>query len=86
MKYNQLVPSTLIEMIELSHISIDGAAEMLQEHNSAFPKLQNGKMNVNEEHLKACSELLKMPVTSFLPEETAVVQFSNGEWYNRIQL
>ena len=86
MKYNQLVPSTLIEMIELSNIYIDGAAEMLQEHNSAFPKLQNGKMNFNEEHLKACSELLKMPVTSFLPEETAVVQFSNGEWYNRIQL
>ena len=39
-------------------------------------------MNFNEEHLKACSELLKMPVTSFLAEGTYVVQISNGEGHN----
>ncbi len=39
-------------------------------------------MNVNEEHLKACSELLKMPVTSFLAEGTYVVQISHGEGHN----
>lgn len=39
-------------------------------------------MNVNVEHLKAYSELLKLPVTSFLPEGTSLVQISNGEGHN----
>jgi transcriptional regulator with XRE-family HTH domain len=82
MKYNQLVASKLKEMRELSHLSIDGAAEILHEHKSTLSKLENGKMNVNVEHLKAYSELLKMPVTSFLPDGTSVVQISHIERHN----
>ena len=33
-------------------------------------------------HLTAYSELLKMPVTSFLPDGTSVVQISHGEGHN----
>lgn len=82
MKYNQLVASKLEEMSELSHLSIDGAVEILYEYKSTLPKLENGKMNVIVEHLKAYSELLKMPITSFLPEGTSSDQISHGEGHN----
>ncbi len=82
MKYNQLVASKLEEMSELSHLSIDGAVEILYEYKSTLSKLKNGKMNVKVEHLKAYSELLKMPVTNFLPEGSSVVQISHSERHN----
>ncbi len=82
MKYNQLVASKLKEMREISQVSLEGAAELLHEHKSTLSKLENGKMNVNVEHLQAYSQLLKMPVISFLPEGSAIVQISNGDGHN----
>ena len=38
--------------------------------------------DVNVEHLKAYSKLLKMPVTSFLPDAISLVQISHGEGHN----
>ena len=82
MKYNQLVASKLEEMSELSHLSIDGAVEILYEYKSTLSELNNGKMNVKVEHLESYSELLKMPITSFLPDAISVVQISHGEGHN----
>ena len=55
-------------MRENSNVSIVGAAEYLKEHKSTLSKLENRKMKVNVEHLKAYSELLELPVVSFLPD------------------
>lgn len=68
MNYNQLVASRMKQQREISKLTVSAVADHLNTQKSTISLLENGKQQINVEHLKTYSLLLNIPITTFLPE------------------
>ncbi len=79
MTYNELVANKIRQTRIEAGISAEAVSHYLGKDKATYSLLENGKIQINVEHLKSIGEFFKKPSNHFLPEISPMTQISYGE-------